>query len=178
MTRGDGYFEPMTHRVRIRTAIVVPCLCILAVAQVQCDRGDGTGGPQLPRVEINGHVWRVETATTRATRYQGLAGRGPLDADRGMLFIYPQPDVLGFCMRGCYIPLDIAFIDGDLRVVRIHTMAVEPGREGTVTYSSDQPAMYALEVGAGELARAKVRVGQKVTFLGPMPNPDLAESDE
>ena len=167
----------MAHLLRTSPAILVLCLCVLAVAQLRCDRGNGTA-PTLPRVEINGHVWRVEPATTRAGRYRGLAGRASLDDDRGMLFIYPQPDVLEFCMRGCEIPLDIAFIDQGLRVVRIQTMPVEPSRAGTVTYSSEQPAMYALEVGAGQLDLAKVRVGQKVTFLGPMPGADLAERGE
>ena len=95
-----------------------------------------------------------------------------------MLFVYPKPDVLEFCMRDCEIPLDIAFISAEMKVVRILTMPVESDRAGTVRYSSNTPAQYALEVRAGDLARANVTVGQKVTFHGPMPDPALTEPDE
>jgi len=157
-------------------AVLTACLCISALTAVRCN-ADGKV-PRRPRVEINGHTWRVETATTRAARQLGLSFRKFLDRDSGMLFIYPEPEVLDFCMRDCEIPLDIAFINADLEVVRIHTMAVEPDRAGRTFYSSDTPAQYALEVPAGDLAKAKVAVGQKVTFSGPMPNPALVESSE
>ena len=95
-----------------------------------------------------------------------------------MLFVYPKPDVLEFCMRDCEIPLDIAFISAEMTVVRILTMPVEADRAGAVRYSSQTPAQYALEVRAGELAKAQVKVGQTVTFHGPLPNPALAEPEE
>lgn len=152
------------------------CLCLSALAAVRCN--DDSRVPRRPRVEINGHAWRVELAATRVARYQGLSGRRSLARDSGMLFIYPKPGVLDFCMRDCEVPLDIAFINADLEVIRIHTMPVEPDRLGRKFYSSDKPAQYALEVPAGDLAKAKVTVGQKVTFTGPMPNPALVEPDE
>jgi len=81
-----------------------------------------------------------------------------------MLFVYPSPKALDFCMRDCFIPLDIAFIDADLRVVVTYTMAVEPDRAGSVSYSSLRPAQFALELPAGALSRAGVRPGDKVVF--------------
>jgi len=164
-------------RRRITRVLLAACLCASALMAVRCNRTSGQG-PQRPRIEINGHLWRVELATTRAARYLGLSGRGHLDSNQGMLFVYPQPRVLAFCMRKCSFPLDIAFIDADLKIVRIHTMAVEPpgATEATyASYSSDVPAQYALEVRSGELGRAEVDVGQKVKFLGTPPNPLHAE---
>ena len=81
-----------------------------------------------------------------------------------MLFVYPSPQVLDFCMRGCTIPLDIAFIDADLRVVATYTMAVEPDLAGSVNYSSLGPVQFALEVPGGALGQASVRPGDKVVF--------------
>jgi len=150
-------------------------LCVSALAGLRCDRSNA---PEALRVEINGCLWRVETAQTGMARHRGLSFRRSLRPDAGMLFIYPKPDVLEFCMRDCEIPLDIAFIDADLKVVRIHTMPVEPDRAGTVRYTSGAPAQYALEVRAGEFESAGIKVGQKVTFHGPLPNPALAEPDE
>lgn len=156
--------------------LVLPaCLCALALTVVRCERNNVPTQAQRPGVEINGHVWRVEVALTRLARYRGLSFRQHLDSDAGMLFVYPEPDVMDFVMRDCKIPLDIAFISAEMRVVRTHTMAVEPDRAGRVGYSSDVPVQYALEVPSGALSRAKVKVGQKVTFLGPMPPASRAE---
>jgi len=121
------------------------------------------------QVTIAGRTWTVELAATVEQRYLGLSGRDSLAEDAGMLFIYPGPRVLQFCMRGCAVPLDVAFIDSDLRVVKIHTMAVEPDRAGRVTYSSETPVQYALEVAGGVLAGAGVSVGDEVRFSSGVP---------
>ncbi|MCE5325758.1 MAG: DUF192 domain-containing protein [Planctomycetaceae bacterium] len=115
-----------------------------------------------PTAAVNGHVWRLELAQTYEQRYQGLGGRTSMADDAGMLFIYDNPQVLDFCMRGCFIDLDIAFLDEQGVVVATHTMKAESDRVGRVTYSSGQPAQYALEVAAGSLARHKVKVGSQI----------------
>jgi uncharacterized membrane protein (UPF0127 family) len=77
-------------------------------------------------------------------------------------------------MRGCYIPLDIAFIDADGYVVKTATMAVEDDLAGRIVYSSDRPAQFALEVPAGTLAAANVKPGSKVIFSPDIPLPTKA----
>ncbi len=126
-------------------------------------------------VTIRGQSWQVELATTAGQRYQGFSDRKDLPAGRGMLFIYPQPQVLDFCMRFCLIPLDIAFIGPDMRVEKIYTMEVEPYGLDTRLYSSEAPAQYALEVPKGALAVAGVKVGDKVDFSSNMPSAAKAE---
>jgi hypothetical protein len=126
-------------------------------------------------VTIRGQSWQVELATTADQRYQGFSDRKDLTAGRGMLFIYPQPQVLDFCMRFCLIPLDIAFIGPDMRVVRMCTMEVEPYGFDTKRYDSEVPAQYALEVPKGALAAAGVQVGDKVEFSSNMPSAAKAE---
>ena len=91
-----------------------------------------------------------------------------------MLFIYPTPQPLEFCMRVCVIPIDIAFIDGDLRVVSTHTMAVEPDLAGRVLYPSGPAAQYVLEVAAGALAKAGVKPGDRVILQN---TPDAAKAE-
>ena len=130
---------------------------------------------EVPAVTLGSRRWLVDLATTRQQRYTGLSERQHLGENVGMLFIYPQPKVLEFCMRGCYIPLDIAFLDADRRVVAMHTMAVEPDLAGRAVYSSDVPAQYALEVGAGQLARAGVHLGDRADFSPAIPPPAKAE---
>jgi uncharacterized membrane protein (UPF0127 family) len=139
---------------------------MLAAAAAGC----GESEPAAPAdVTINGRTWRVELATTTDARYKGLSDRRKIDPNGGMLFIYPAPQMLDFCMRNCLVSLDIAFIASDLRVVKIRTMPVEPYGFEEKTYPSEFPAQYALEVAAGQLAAAGVKVGDKVEFSPGVP---------
>jgi hypothetical protein len=150
----------------------------LVVAAMMLGAGCDKPPPQpSAAVTIRGQSWQVELAATAKQRYQGLSDRKDLPAGRGMLFIYPQPRILDFCMRYCLIPLDIAFIGPDMRVVKIYTMEVEPYGRDTRLYGSEVPAQYALEVPKGALAAAGVRVGDKVEFSCDMPSAAKAEPD-
>lgn len=137
-----------------------------------CSRKDTPGSP--PRVRLGNRIWTVELAMTTARRHEGLSGRRSLGEQEGMLFVYPEERKLSFCMRGCEIPIDIAFLDRQLRVVNLYEMTVEPDRLGRATYESHVPAQYALEVSGGALKRAGVRVGDRAEFFG-IPSADRAE---
>ena len=144
----------------------------LAAAIVGC--GGDDNGP--PRVRIGSAVWDVDLALNDDQRYRGLAGRAYLDESVGMLFMYPKAGPRAYCMRGCLIPLDIAFIDSDLRIVNIYTMAAERDRGGQVTYRSHADAQYVLEVSAGAFGRNGVVEGAKVVFLGNIPPATKADA--
>jgi len=124
-----------------------------------------------PTVTIRGRTWTVELALTAQQQYRGLSFRTHLAESRGMLFIFPRSAEREFCMRDCEIPLDIAFLDANRIVTTIHTMAVEADRVGSVPYRSRGEAQFALEVSAGALRRAGVRVGDRVTFSSAVPDP-------
>ncbi len=131
--------------------------------------GKQAAPPQPATVTIGGTTWSVEIAATPGQRYEGLSGRDSVPAGRGMLFVFPQPQEMDFCMRGCVVPIDVAFISPQGRVVSFYTMSVEPDRAGKTLYSSKAPARYALEVAGGALARAGVKTGDAVTFSGSIP---------
>lgn len=156
-------------------AVCVGCAGAMLLALV----GSGCQKPTAPAptVTLGGVAWKVELAQTVEQRYRGLSDRPKLDADKAMLFIFSQPDIHQFCMRQCLIPLDIAFLDADRRVVKTHTMAVEPYGLDRKTYSSESPALYALEVPAGALAKAGVKVGDKAEFSAAVPLAAKADAD-
>ncbi|MCK4276022.1 MAG: DUF192 domain-containing protein [Phycisphaerae bacterium] len=163
---------------RLIQALVRRLVAALVMGVLLYIVGAGCGGESAgPEVIINQRRWSVELAVTFLQRYQGLSGRTNLAEDVGMLFVYPDARVRGFCMRGCLIPLDVAFIGSDLRVVKICTMSVEPDHAGRVIYSSDVPIQYVLEVRAGGLARAGVAVGDKVLLQGKIPDAAKAAPD-
>lgn len=149
----------------LRAAVCVAMVAAMAMGCVVGCRKE----PVRPQVTIRGKRWFVELAVTPQQRFLGLSGRRDLADDAGMLFVFSDSAVRQFCMRGCYIPLDIAFLDEHRRVVHTATMAVEADRAGRVSYSSQRPAKYALEVAAGGLAAAGVQVGDQAFLTGDIP---------
>jgi len=160
------------RKFQCRLALWLAAMC-LTVAIAGCGGGYDN---DPPRVRIGSAVWDVDLALNDAQRHRGLAGRAYLDESVGMLFMYPKARPRAYCMRGCLIPLDIAFIDSDLRIVKIYTMAAEPDRLGQVTYSSGVDAQYILEVSAGAFRRNGVVEGAKVVFLGNIPPATKADA--
>jgi len=143
-------------------AILAALACVALTALASSCRG-GRDADAQTWVEVAGRRWRVRLATNEDQWTRGLAGVERLADDEGMLFVFSRAAVRGFWMRGCLIPLDVAFIDSGGKIVRMHTMPVGAG-EDLPTYSSDVPVRYALEVPAGGLEKAGVRVGEAVTF--------------
>src|SRR5687767_1953188 len=81
-------------------------------------------GLSLTTVTVGSQELMVAVAETPDARSRGLAGTadlGPLD---GMLFVYPEPVETGFFMRGVVMPLDIAFVGPDRRVLDVLTMPI------------------------------------------------------
>ena len=159
------------RQLRSRLGWWLGALC-LAAAIAGCRGTDNDS----PRVRIGSAIWDVDLAVNDDQRYRGLAGRAYIGEGVGMLFMYPKAGPRRYCMRGCLIPLDIAFIDSDLRIVKIYTMAAEHDRRGLVTYSSHVPAQYVLEVSAGAFSRHGVVEGAKVVFLGNIPPATKADA--
>ena len=124
------------------------------------------GKPQsLPvtKIQVGTHAVNAEVASTPEQRTIGLMYRFSLPADRGMLFVFPAPAQQGFWMRNTYIPLSIAFIDADGRILNVEDMA--PQDESS--HPSRGPALYALEMRKGWFAERNLGSGTRVTGLPP-----------
>lgn len=109
-------------------------------------------------IRVADHAVTVEIADTPELRERGLMHRDSLPPEHGMLFVYPRPRVLSFWMRNTRIPLDIAFLDGDGRILDIQRM--EPFTDDL--HESPAPALYALEMAAGWFAEHGVEPGDRV----------------
>ncbi|MBI4596385.1 MAG: DUF192 domain-containing protein [Candidatus Tectomicrobia bacterium] len=105
----------------------------------------------------------VEIAATPEQFQTGLMNRKSLPEMQGMLFnfsIYGGSVNIPFYMKNTYIPLSIAFISGDGRIVDIQDM--EPLSE-TLHYPST-PYQYALEVNQGWFQKYGIAVGNVIKF--------------
>ena len=103
---------------------------------------------------------KAEIARTTEERNQGLMHRQNLPDGEGMLFIFDKDQVLSFWMKNTYIPLSIAFITFDGRIIDIKNMY--PHDVTPVT--SSRSVRYALEVPQNWFSRANVQEGDRVIF--------------
>jgi uncharacterized membrane protein (UPF0127 family) len=109
---------------------------------------------------INAETLYVEVADDPWEHQRGLMFREYLPDNMGMLFIFPYPQRLHFWMKNTYIPLSIAYISSDWKILEIYDM--EPLSERLV--SSKNKVQYALEVNRGYFQRKGIKVGDRVKF--------------
>lgn len=117
-------------------------------------------GFQTRKISVGGKSLVVEIADTDVRRAHGLMFRQSLGADDGMLFVFDDEKTRAFWMRNTRIPLSIAYIDKNKKIVDIQDM--QPALDSDpnpLQYPSRQPAMYALEMNLGWFARNNVKVG-------------------
>jgi uncharacterized membrane protein (UPF0127 family) len=105
-------------------------------------------------------VVKAEIASTDEERGQGLMFRKNLADGEGMLFVYERDQVLSFWMKNTLIPLSIAFIASDGKIIGIRDMY--PHDESSVI--SNRSVRYALEVPQGWFLRAGVHNGDIVNI--------------
>ena len=112
------------------------------------------------RVEVGGESLRVVVADTAEERSEGLRRRSTIGEYDGMLFVYTDPVEISFTMSTVPVPLEIAFYDGDGRVVsRLLMRPCAEAASDCPSYSADAEFVYALEtlkddLPAGRLAAA------------------------
>lgn len=116
-------------------------------------------------LQIKGQRVVAEIAATEATRTTGLMNRFSLQPDHGMLFVFQQSQTLAFWMKNTYVPLSIAFIAADGRILNIEDMA--PLTE--TTHPSRGAALYALEMKKGWFAQHAISAGDSVAGLERAP---------
>jgi uncharacterized membrane protein (UPF0127 family) len=100
---------------------------------------------------------RIEIADNQMGRVIGLRWRKSLPEKQGMLFVYTDEEKRYFTMDDTVIPLSIAFMDSEGRIIDIQNM--KPLESGP--YVSAEPAQYALEVNRGFFEERGVKVGDR-----------------
>jgi len=117
------------------------------------------GLQKIPLYVNDREIW-VEVAKNPEDRARGLMGRKSLGNSEGMLFIFETEDYHGFWMKNTLIPLSIAFIDKDGRIVAITDM-----KPLTLdSHPPPRPILYALEMNKGWFSANRVNVGDRIRF--------------
>lgn len=92
-------------------------------------------------IEIGNKKYKVQIAKTEEEKTKGLQGVTNLPKDEGMLFIYDEPQTVGFWMKDTLIPLDIIFIDEDQEVISVYQ-----GEPESDAIAEEDNVKYVLEV--------------------------------
>ena len=122
---------------------------------------------QLPRLELTAGFHRIEAevAADPNSRQQGLMHRRTMETNDGMLFVFTLDERHCMWMRNTLLPLAVAFLDLDGRVINIEEM--KPQTE--INHCAAKPASYALEMNAGWFAQRGIKPGQKIGGIDRAP---------
>lgn len=155
------------------------------------EHGNDHGGSGLPLVVFTTAAGQtvtiaVEVADEPEEKQCGLMHRTSLPDGQGMIFVYDQDSGGGFWMRNTLIPLSIAYISGDGRIVDILDMEPVPAAGHTpyrladgssvaiadgqpvpagaawVTYPPRGLYRYAIEANRGWFARHGIAAGDRL----------------
>lgn len=101
---------------------------------------------------------KVEVADSQKERERGLMERPTMEPDSGMIFVFPDPQILKFWMKDTKIPLDILFFDEKGAFVSYTPM--QPCiADPCPIYSSAALSSYAIETNKGFRDAHQIGVG-------------------
>lgn len=150
----------MSHRVARRCVLSLLTFCFLVLLSALATR---LAAAELQSLEIASksgvHTFAVEMAVTPEEQARGLMYRKSLPEGQGMLFDFKRDQDLTFWMKNTYVSLDMIFIRGDGRILRI-AENTEPLSERMVP--SGGPARAVLEVVAGTARKLGIAPGDRV----------------
>jgi uncharacterized protein len=108
---------------------------------------------------------RAELAITPQQREQGLMHRTHLCGNCGMLFVFSKAARYSFWMKDTPIPVSIAFIAPDGRIINIADMQPDT----TDIHGAEDNALYALEMNRGWFGQHHIRPGDIIKGLQSVP---------
>ena len=124
---------------------------------------------ELPRVDLTAGFYRIqaEVAARDPDRMQGLMHRRSMPANHGMLFVFAQAARHCMWMRNTFLPLSVAFLDDEGRILNIEDM--QPQTEDN--HCAAKTARYALEMNLGWFAGKGIKPGTRIGGLEKSPRP-------
>lgn len=104
----------------------------------------------------------ADLADNDCKRTLGLSGRASLSEGRGMIFKYEGEGSRGIWMKDMKFPIDILWIDEEMRVVGIE-WAIAPSTYPKI-FGENYKAEYVLELPVGFVIKNKVTLGSIISL--------------
>lgn len=113
------------------------------------------------KVTLGGHSFSVKVAKTDKEKQIGLSETKKLDNNKGMLFVFDNPDYYAFWMKNMKFPIDIVYIRGD-RVTTVIANA-QPVKGGELpVYQPAEKSDKVLEINSGLSKKYNIKSGSPV----------------
>jgi uncharacterized membrane protein (UPF0127 family) len=118
---------------------------------------------KLPTIELQAGLYKItaEVAANQASRQLGLMHRNFMPTDEGMLFVFENPATHCFWMRNTRIPLAIAFIADDGKIVNVEEMKAMTEDN----HCPSKPVRFALEMNQAWFTKRNISVGHTISGL-------------
>jgi uncharacterized membrane protein (UPF0127 family) len=124
----------------------------------------------LPTTQLTAGMYLItaQVADTEAERETGLMFRASMPDSEGMLFVFEQPAQQCFWMKNTLLPLSVAFIADDGRIVNMDEMKAQT----LDSHCAAKPVRYVLEMNAHWFSKRGIKPGFKLggdVFKKPAP---------
>lgn len=142
------------------------CNALLALCLTASAGAALAGQPRLPVTQLTAGMYLIqaEVARSEGEREQGLMNRRSMPANAGMLFDFGAPAGVCMWMKNTLIPLSVAFIDSEGKIVNIEDMQPET----LDSHCGKRNVRYALEMNLGWFQQKNIKPGFKIGGL-PLP---------
>lgn len=123
----------------------------------------------MPLIQLSAgvHLIKAEIAANNEHRQQGLMFRQKLAANEGMLFIFDQNALHCMWMKNTLIPLSVAFLDEQGRILNIEDMQPQT----LESHCAVKPARFALEVNLAWFKQRGIQAGSKISGVTELLKP-------
>ncbi|MDX2220288.1 MAG: DUF192 domain-containing protein [Burkholderiales bacterium] len=155
----------LNPRLRHTASTCIALVALAAIFTFWPARANAQGPLPTMTVSVEGHAVKAEIAATFESRMKGLMHREKLGKNDGMLFVFDQVGYHAMWMKNTLIPLSVAFLDEEGRILNIAEM--QPHSESQ--HMAAGPARYALEMNAGWFSERKIAPGARVKGLEKAP---------
>jgi len=143
---------------RIGLLTIASALLLALSSTALAQRGESFSSTKLV-IGIN--IIHAEVAATSAQREQGLMFREQLAPNAGMVFVWDKPEGVCMWMKNTLIPLSVAFIGADGKIVNIEEMKAQT----LDSHCAKHDVPFALEMNAGWFKENHLKPGVKVEGL-------------
>ncbi len=144
------------------TSAVVLLSCIILLAATSSTESCEEQYSTDKRIVVGLASLNAEVADNDASRQVGLSGKDCIPANTAMLFIFDEPAKYAFWMKDMRFPIDIVWLDAARKVVHIE-QAVDP-ETYPKTFTSNEPALYVLELRSGRATELGLQRGSTIVF--------------
>jgi uncharacterized protein len=146
----------MTQKLKLKSLL----MSLLAPLLVSSGFAQTVPQPRLETTTLRAgmHLIQAELARTDQQQEIGLMMRAEMATHEGMLFVFRDKAPRCFWMRNTLLPLTIAFIDDDGRIVNLADM--KPRSEDS--HCAAKPVRFALEMNQGWFAKRNIAAGYRL----------------